>query len=136
MRNDFSAGGVVTDAAGRVAVIRTAGPNGEPVWGLPKGHLKKDETARDAAIRETQEETGLLVQADPGGPAGSIAYSFVARDGERVNKRVDFYRMQAIGGDPAKHDHEVLEVAVLPPAEARQRMSYENERRLLDAVLG
>jgi ADP-ribose pyrophosphatase YjhB (NUDIX family) len=136
MRNDFSAGGVVTDAAGRVALIRRTGPDGEPVWGLPKGHLKNGETAPLAAVRETQEETGLLVQAHAGGPAGSIEYSFVSEDGERIYKRVDFYRMEAVGGDPARHDDEVDEVALLTVAEAVERLTFANERRLLDDILG
>ena len=98
MRSDFSAGGVVTDAAGRVAIIRTTSAIGDQVWGLPKGHLKKDEDALAAAVRETQEETGLIVRLTATEPAGSIEYSFIARDGQRVEKRVDFYRMEAVGG--------------------------------------
>lgn len=32
------------------------------VWGIPKGHLHPGETHEDCAIRETLEETGLLVK--------------------------------------------------------------------------
>ena len=136
MRSDFSAGGVVTDAAGRVAIIRTTSAIGDQVWGLPKGHLKKDEDALAAAVRETQEETGLMVRVMATEPAGSIEYSFVARDGQRVDKRVDFYRMEAVGGDPTRHDDEVEEVVLLPPATAREWLTFDNERRLLQEVLG
>lgn len=37
-------------------------------WDLPKGHLEPDETFRDAALRETEEETGLAaasIELDP-----------------------------------------------------------------------
>jgi 8-oxo-dGTP pyrophosphatase MutT (NUDIX family) len=135
MRNDFSVGGVVTDPAGRVAIIRTTGPDGEPVWGLPKGHLKRGETAPHAAVRETQEETGLLVRACGDGPAGSIEYSFVSAQGDAVHKRVDFYRMEAVGGDPNRHDDEVEEVALLTVADAVERLTFPNERRLLADLL-
>ena len=136
MRSDFSAGGVVTDSAGRVAVIRTNSPGGEPVWGLPKGHLKKREDAPTAALRETQEETGLVVRLTAPEPAGTIEYSFLAADGEEVHKRVAFYRMEAVGGDPTRHDDEVAEVALLSPAEASERLTFENERRLVSDLLG
>jgi 8-oxo-dGTP diphosphatase len=135
MRNDFSVGGVVTDQDGRVALIRTINLRGEPVWGLPKGHPKQSEAALAAAVREVQEETGLIVAAPDESPASSIDYWFVARDGVRVHKRVDFYRMHANGGDPALHDDEVEEVALLAPTEARARLTYENERAALDAAL-
>ncbi len=136
MRSDFSAGGVVTDAGGRVAIIRTTSASGEPVWGLPKGHRKNHEDAPTTAVRETQEETGLIVRLQAPEPAGSIEYTFVASDGEAVHKRVDFYRMEAVGGDPSLHDHEVEEVALLPLGEAKDRLTFENERRLVEDVLG
>lgn len=135
MRTDFSVGGVVTDPDGRVALIRTINLKGAPVWGLPKGHPKTGEESLAAAVRETQEETGLEVTVSDAEPAARIEYWFVARDGERVHKRVDFYRMEAVGGDPRDHDDEVEEVAWLDPAEARTRLTYQNERLALDTAL-
>lgn len=135
MRNDFSVGGVVTDQAGRVVLIRTTNLKGDLVWGLPKGHPKTGEQPMDAAVREVEEETGLRVEVPVAVPAAEIDYWFVAPDGEKVHKRVEFYRMNAVGGDPADHDDEVDEVAVLAPEQARSRLTYDNERRVLDQAL-
>jgi ADP-ribose pyrophosphatase YjhB (NUDIX family) len=135
MRNDFSVGGVVTDSSGRVALIRTTNLKGARVWGLPKGHPKAGELPVGAALREVSEETGLEVTAASDKPAAGIDYWFVAKDGERVHKRVDFYRMEAVGGDPRDHDDEVEEVALLDPTEARTRLTYGNERTVLDTAL-
>jgi len=136
MRNDFSAGGVVTDPDGRVVLIRTTNLAGAVVWGLPKGHPKTGESVREAAKREVEEETGLLVVFHEPPAMARIEYWFVARDGERVHKRVDFYRMQAVGGSPDDHDDEVEEVALLDRSEARTALTYENEKTALDEVLG
>ncbi|MDH3606794.1 MAG: NUDIX domain-containing protein, partial [Acidimicrobiia bacterium] len=103
--------------------------------GLPKGHPKKNELVVSAAAREVQEETGLLVTVSSDTPAASIDYWFVAPDGEKVHKRVEFFRMEAVGGNPADHDDEVEEVALLAPAEARRRLTYDNERAVLDQAL-
>lgn len=135
MRNDFSAGGVVVDAHGRIALVKRASATSAPTWSLPKGHPKKHETAADAAIRETKEETGLQVQVVPTVAPVSIEYEFEDDDGARVRKRVDFYRMTAIGGDRHSHDDEVIEVALLAPADARRTLTYANERSVLDQLL-
>ena len=135
MRNDFSVGGVVTDAGGRVALIRTTNLKGDQVWGLPKGHPKAGELPLAAALREVREETGLDVTPAGDEPAAGIDYWFVAKDGERVHKRVDFYRMEAVGGNPADHDDEVEEVALLDPIAARARLTYGNEQGVLDDAL-
>ena len=136
MRTDFSVGGIATDASGRVAIIQTVDGRGATRWGLPKGHPKQGEDFVTAAMRETQEETGLLVELLDAEPAGSIEYRFNRSDGEAVHKRVDFYRMEVVGGDISAHDDEVSEVALLPPSEASSRLSYANERSLLLDVLG
>jgi ADP-ribose pyrophosphatase YjhB (NUDIX family) len=136
MRSDFSVGGVVTDPDGRVALIRTTNLAGAAVWGLPKGHPKAGETDLDAARREAEEETGLAVVVFEPLIMARIEYWFVGRDGERVHKRVDFYRMEAIGGSTDDHDAEVEEVALLDPPAARAALTYENEKVALDEVLG
>jgi 8-oxo-dGTP diphosphatase len=43
-------------------MIRRADPPHSGKWTLPGGHLEFGETLEDAAIRETEEETGLKVR--------------------------------------------------------------------------
>lgn len=52
-----SAGGIVLNARGEVAVVRN-GP-GLPWWGFPKGHVDPGEKILEAAMREIKEETGI-----------------------------------------------------------------------------
>ncbi|MFE2276931.1 NUDIX hydrolase [Streptomyces sp. NPDC059454] len=56
------AAAVVRDDEGRVLLVRrSAAEKFLPrVWGVPCGKLEPDEDARDGALRELKEETGLL----------------------------------------------------------------------------
>ena len=70
---------------GEVMLIRRGIEPGYDMWAQPGGFLEIDETVRAAAIRETLEETGLLVE--PGEilglysrvPAAIVVVAFVAR---------------------------------------------------------
>lgn len=57
----ISAGIVVQD--GRVLMVRRRVREGELSWQFPAGGIEPGETAEDAAVRETLEETGLTVEA-------------------------------------------------------------------------
>src|SRR5207342_1353638 len=50
------------DADGNVVLIRRGIEPGVGLWAQPGGFLEVDETVHQAAIRETWEETGLLVE--------------------------------------------------------------------------
>lgn len=48
---------------GRVLMVRRRVSEGELMWQFPAGGIEDGETAEDAAVRETLEETGLVVKA-------------------------------------------------------------------------
>ena len=81
----------ITDR-GEVMLIRRGIEPGRGQWAQPGGFLEIDETVRDAAVRETLEETGLIVE--PGRIVG--LYS-------RVHAAVVVVAFEAriVGGAPA-----------------------------------
>jgi 8-oxo-dGTP diphosphatase len=55
--------GVVVDHGRLLLLICRAAPEADLVWALPGGTVEPGETAEQAAVRETLEETGLGVEA-------------------------------------------------------------------------
>jgi len=131
-----SAGGVVLaelrpDAP--VALVAHRSARGSLHWTLPKGAQEPGESVEQAALREVREETGL--EAELLGPLDTIDYWFVwAPEQTRYHKFVHYFLMRAVGGDFAGHDHEMEDADWFEPAQARRRMSFANERRLLDLI--
>lgn len=127
---EFSAGGVVLDAEGRVLLIRARDLRGQPVWTLPKGALTQGETSADAALREVREETGYRCELER--ELAPVTYWF-RRDGRQVKKTVRWFLMRPLEkvGD---HDHEVDEVLWTDKADALARLRYDSDRRLVGAV--
>jgi 8-oxo-dGTP pyrophosphatase MutT (NUDIX family) len=98
------------------------------LWALPKGTPEPGETIEQVAVREAQEETGLLVQLI--GYVGCVSYSFV-RHQIRYYKQVRHFLLEAIGGDTTLHDHEYDCVEWFPLQEACRRLTYQNEVHIL-----
>jgi 8-oxo-dGTP pyrophosphatase MutT (NUDIX family) len=131
---ETSAGGLVVDdrdGEAKAALIGRFDRRGRMRWSLPKGHLEPGETVEEAAVREVAEETGIRGRVIA--PLGSIDFSFVAED-RRVHKTVHHFLLRAIGGELSPDDPEVASVAWVPLGELATRLSYVDERRLLDAV--
>jgi 8-oxo-dGTP diphosphatase len=125
-----AAGGIVTrDGSGGLEVLLVHRPRyGD--WSLPKGKLAPGERHEAAALREVEEETGVACALT--GSAGELRYQ---DRGGRL-KRVTFYWMRPLAGDPADRppDREVDAAAWVGLAEARARLSYPLERGLLDSL--
>ncbi len=134
VKRQVSAGGVVYRVhEGRVEFALVC-PAGRSVWCLPKGILEPHERPDEAALREVQEETGLM--ARPRGALGEIEYWFAERaQGGRIHKRVHHFLFEAVGGSFADHDHEIGEARWFDAAEALRSLGYANERTILERAI-
>ena len=119
-----AAGGVL-HREGLVALVHRPRYND---WSLPKGKLEAGEDDLAAALREVLEETGHrgAVERD----LGTIEYP-VQRHGTLQRKVVRYFAMRDEGGAFAPH-REVDEVRWLPRDEARELLSYDRDRTVLD----
>ncbi len=94
-------------------------------WTLPKGKLEPGEDWETGALREVEEETGWSVRVRE--PAGIVHYEV-----EGVPKEVRWWHMDALIETGAVPDpNEVDTVVWMTVEEARARLSYDDERRLL-----
>ncbi len=117
-------------ATARVALIGRRNRAGRTDWCLPKGHLEKDETPAQAAVREIAEETGIHGRITH--EIGTIDYWFSHR-GQRIHKTVHHFLLIAAGGqlsldgDP---DQEADDVAWVDLADLPTTLAFVNERRI------
>ena len=125
---ETSYGGVVVRGSDTIVIT----PVGKSVTGLPKGGARHGETAEETAAREVREETGITVTVGP--RLGQVDYTY-RRGGRPIAKTVHFYLCWFEEGDTADHDHEVDDARWMPLAEARRRLSYPGERRMIEEAL-
>lgn len=86
-------------------------------WGLPKGRLNPGEPALAAALREVEEETGLLCRAE------SLAGSVIYRSSSGDVRASTYWLMTPIEGDLRPSDE----------VDAARWAEHEEVRRLLNA---
>lgn len=128
-------------------------------WVLPKGRLEEGETAREAALRETLEEAGVVAKILESDPIHTEKYQYQAvlkttsktstSQPERrilhyqedqptsgvpmtvVDKTVDFFLAQYQSGSTSDHSWEMSEVVWLEFEVAYKKLAFEGERLAL-----
>ena len=129
MSTETSYGGVVVRGDEVVVIV----PRGRRrVLGLPKGGMNRGETPEQTAAREVREETGITVRV--GERLGQVDYTY-RRGGRPIAKTVHYFLCTFEDGDTADHDHEVDDVRWMSLEQARRRLSYPGERRMIEHAL-
>jgi 8-oxo-dGTP pyrophosphatase MutT (NUDIX family) len=108
------------DGAVEALVVRSK--KDPSVWIFPKGHIDPGESAAEAAVRELREEAG--VAGEIVSPIGVLSFQ-----SGREFVEVTYYLTRFIRTVPQAEDRDF---DWLPLAEARQRLSFETARELLD----
>jgi 8-oxo-dGTP pyrophosphatase MutT (NUDIX family) len=131
-RTAYSAGGVIYRVAGDILEVALIATNDGRRWGLPKGHVRRGETAEAAAVREIAEETGLNGQVQR--HLATIEYWFRAGP-TRIHKYVDLFLVRYENGTLVPQQAEVDDARWFSIGEAIGLASFARERDVLEQVL-
>jgi 8-oxo-dGTP pyrophosphatase MutT (NUDIX family) len=95
-------------------------------WIFPKGHVERDETSDEAAVREAEEEAGVT-----GRIVSIVAPPVTFTQGDRL-VQVDYFLVEYQGEVKSKERREQV---WLPPPEALVRLTHESARTVLARAL-
>ena len=99
-------------------------------WIFPKGLIgdkKKGEKKEETAVREVEEETGVIAKIKTG--FEPVVYWYVF-EGEKIKKTVYYFLMEYVSGDTKNHDHEMENVEWLPADKVLERLSYPSDKKV------
>ncbi|MEX0756945.1 MAG: NUDIX hydrolase [Acidimicrobiia bacterium] len=127
----LAAGGLVIrpDENGDLRVLVAHRPRYDD-WSLPKGKADPGESPESTAVREVEEETG--VRADVIRPLAEVEYRLASGKA----KVVRYYAMRMRSETEFTPNDEVDEIRWLTPDAARDLLTYDHDRVLVDSDLG
>ena len=116
------AGGVVLRGRGATLRILLVTAKRQPnQWVFPKGHIEAGETVEEAAIREVEEEAGVIATVNE--PVGSLEFR-----NARGLVRAQFFLMTFVSEEEPRENRRR---AWFTAEEARQALGYEDSRMLV-----
>ena len=96
-------------------------------WTFPKGKCDPGESDEACAVREVEEETGLVCALEEELPSTSYV------DGKGRPKQVRYWRLRVVGGEP-RFEHEVDEARWVSIEEAGTLLTYPRDLEVLSAL--
>ena len=112
----------------RAVIIGRRNNRGRLLWSLPKGHLEEGESPTEAALREVQEETGLVGIVV--GELGVIDFWF-QQDKVTIHKTVHHFLILAQEGTLTAQEGEVDEIAWVAIDQVAKRLTHDDEKQLV-----
>ena len=129
----LAAGGLVIDYGTRKPRVLLVHRPRYDDWSFPKGKLEAGETVEEAALREVKEETGLECRIIR--ELAVTRYNYRTRNKRQLKpKAVHYFLMERLRGDIQGPGEEVDRAEWLEFDQAARKLSYAQDRELLDLV--
>lgn len=136
IKRERSAGGIVYKKEGEQILWLITQHSQHKGWGFPKGLIgdtDENESMEDAALREVCEEGGVqtrIINHDP----VETAYKYKFKE-ILVDKKVYYYLMEYLSGDPADHDWEVSEAKFVTEEEVFKTLTFKADKEAFTKIL-
>lgn len=98
-------------------------------WGFPKGHVEKDETEYETALREVKEETNLDVKI-----INNKRYTMNYLTERGSYKQVVLFVANEIGGNIKRQEEEIDDIKWLSYKDALETVDFQNTKDILKKV--
>jgi 8-oxo-dGTP diphosphatase len=126
-----SAGGVIFRKQGETFEVALIATKEKTVWTLPKGIIDRGEQPETTAVREVEEETGLLGRIVD--DLGKNSYWFYLKDeNTKYRKTVTYFLLEYAGGTMENDCWEVDDAQWFPVDSALRKVSYKGDREILE----
>ncbi len=105
-------------------------------WVFPKGligDIHNSESIEEAALREVQEEGGVRAKIIRKIP-GTVDYTYIFNN-ERISKKVHFFLMEYVSGNPDDHDWEMEDALFADEMKIRNLLTFENEKIIFEKAI-
>jgi NADH pyrophosphatase NudC (nudix superfamily) len=108
-----------------ILMTHSAGNWQNKLFGIPKGHVEKGEDLKEAALRETEEETGIKAEI--------VHYlGSVKKPGKTVHGFIALYKSGSLDGKKAiDYQRAEIDVAKFYPVDQAVEIAYTYQRDLL-----
>ena len=145
-KKEVSAGGIVYKTTPEGTVWLITQHSHHKGWVFPKGLIGDKDNAEkmpEAALREVEEEGGVKAKiVDPTPVETEYSYRWKGSphgmdDKEEflVRKKVYYYLMEYISGDPQNHDWEMMDAKFTTVEEAKKILSYPSDLKAFLEIL-
>lgn len=122
--NPASAAAALVESDSRILLVRRGIEPFKGLWGLPAGYQEYDESPEQAVVRETREETGLIVEVV------RLCDVLFTRDDPRKKANLVAYLCRVVGGSLAAGD-DATDARFFAPEELPADVAFANNRVLL-----
>jgi diadenosine hexaphosphate hydrolase (ATP-forming) len=121
------AGGVVFNSTGHILVLGHR--NG--TWVFPKGHIDPGETHIMAAIREVEEESGVVATC----PDESIVYTTRYKNARKEERVITWFLLESSATDVLLREATFPKGGFYSLEKALQKLTFDEDKKLLEYMV-